>query len=400
MPSRRLIRPAMAVVVAGILAGGALGTWPAGAAAATRPPTNLRLVGDHWTPWDPPTSFPEGTEVYVIQRGDTLWDLASRFYGNPYLWPQLWERNPYILDAHWIYPGDPLVVGVEVTPLEDLESRAAAAVPSAGEPGGQGPDRPASPPQALGAEDDIYCSGFVADPDETFALRIAGSEYDHLTPDLAGRGRRGAGRGSGRYGGTGTAKLNLTVGDVVYVDGSDGLQPGALYTVVVPKGLMRHPETGEVVGRYYGYQGRVQILSVQAESAIAEIVHSCSASMVGDFLRPFVPEPVPLARRSGLRSINDPVSRERLVEAPVVLGSGTGLVSLGQGHVVFIDRGAQHGVTPGDIFTIYRQTPPGQPPMVVGELAVLSVNERASLAKILESRYAIYVGDRLDPKPN
>ncbi len=34
--------------------------------AAEQPPDNLQLVGDHWTPWDPPTSFPEGSEVYII----------------------------------------------------------------------------------------------------------------------------------------------------------------------------------------------------------------------------------------------------------------------------------------------------------------------------------------------
>src|SRR5262245_61831517 len=89
------------------------------AAAADRPPQDLHLVGDHWTAWDPP-ALPGGVQIHVIQRGDTLWDLAGKFYGNPYLWPQLWERNQYILDAHWIYPGDTLVLGVEVAPVDQL----------------------------------------------------------------------------------------------------------------------------------------------------------------------------------------------------------------------------------------------------------------------------------------
>ncbi len=38
------------------------------------------------------------------------------------------------------------------------------------------------------------------------------------------------------------------------------------------------------------------------------------------------------------------------------------------------------------------------PPIVLGELAVLSVQKSSALAKITESRYAIFVGDRLDPK--
>ena len=60
------------------------------------PPRNLHLENDHWTAWNPPTSFPEGSQVHIIVRGDTLWDLAETFYGDPYLWPQLWERNRYI----------------------------------------------------------------------------------------------------------------------------------------------------------------------------------------------------------------------------------------------------------------------------------------------------------------
>ena len=88
------------------------------------PPKNLKKVGDHWTAWDPPTDLPADAEVHIIEPGDTLWDLAERFLGNPYLWPQIWERNSYVLDAHWIYPGDPLVMGLRIEPQESLEMTA------------------------------------------------------------------------------------------------------------------------------------------------------------------------------------------------------------------------------------------------------------------------------------
>src|SRR5688500_16757847 len=79
---------------------------------ATTPPRELRLIGDHWTAYYPPdpATYPPGSRIHIIERGDTLWALAERYYGDPYLWPQLWENNTYITDAHWIYPGDPLLI--------------------------------------------------------------------------------------------------------------------------------------------------------------------------------------------------------------------------------------------------------------------------------------------------
>ena len=96
-------------------------TWAAAEQAVNPPPHPLHKIGEHWTPYTPPTEFPADVQVYTIQKGDTLWALAKRFLGNPYLWPQLWEKNKYIRDAHWIYPGDPLIIGPkteEVSPTE------------------------------------------------------------------------------------------------------------------------------------------------------------------------------------------------------------------------------------------------------------------------------------------
>ena len=33
---------------------------------------------------------------YMIQPGDTLWDLAQANFGDPQYWPQLWSINEYI----------------------------------------------------------------------------------------------------------------------------------------------------------------------------------------------------------------------------------------------------------------------------------------------------------------
>ncbi|MBW8192779.1 LysM peptidoglycan-binding domain-containing protein [Neiella marina] len=47
-------------------------------------------------------------EVYVVKKGDTLWDISELFLATPWLWPQLWQANPQVDNPHLIYPGDHL----------------------------------------------------------------------------------------------------------------------------------------------------------------------------------------------------------------------------------------------------------------------------------------------------
>lgn len=418
--------------------------------AADQPPSTLKYVNGHWTAWDPPASFPEGTKVHIVEPGDTFWDLAAANLGNPYLWPQLWEKNQYVLDAHWIYPGDPLVVGLEVAPAAtgDLAAGGTGApggagaggvgevdetVDVAGSPGGEGAaggagmvdpgasglggaaagaegaglaasaglkTAPAggarSVPVPLGSEDDIYCYGYVGELDESFSYSVIGSEYEVLSPALVNV----AGEIEGVFGTVDTVKVELTTGDLVYLDGGRGagLTPGAIFTAVLPGARVVHPVTGETFGRQYDYRGRVRVLSVGDETAIGEVVQSCLGLRVGSLLKPYVPEPVPLARRTPMRPVNDPTSAAALEAGPVILASPSRLITLGQDHVVYLDKGELDDVLPGDVFTIYRPHQAPKPPVIVGELAVLSVQSRSALARILESRYPVYVGDRLERK--
>lgn len=375
--------------------------------AADQPPRDLHLVGDHWTAWNPPAP-PPGAQVHVIQSGDTLWDLAARYYQDPYLWPQLWERNQYILDAHWIYPGDPLVLGPEVAPVEPVaetgtgpDTGTGEGTPSAATPPGVLTAPEASgPPVPLGAESDIYCQGYIGDFEEQFSYQIVGSEYEALSPDRNGFARVGR-TIQGRYGAeTATVKNDLSSGDIVYLDGgrARGLTPGQLFTAVAGGRVILHPFTDEPLGRYYRYLGRVRVLSVQETTAIAEIVQTCDPVLVGAGLKPFEPEPVPLGRSTALRPVNFPVSAEELVDDPLIVYAKDDILTLGEDHVVHINIGAEQDLTPGDVFTIYRENRPGLPPVIVGELAILSVHPRFSVAKIIESRYAIHLGDRLEPK--
>jgi hypothetical protein len=231
---------------------------------------------------------------------------------------------------------------------------------------------------------------------------IVGSEYDGLdlhnhlfVPAMGSIGMNG---GIG-YGPPNTVKSGMATGDIVYVSGgrSGGLAPGSLFTVVGPGRAIVHPLRQEVIGRYYRYLGRLRILSVQETSAIAEIVYTCDAILVGASLTPFDPVPVPLGRSTPMRPVNFPAPAEKLQGAPSIVYAKDDILALAADHVVHIDLGEQDA-TPGDMYTIYRENRPGLPPIVLGELAVLSVHRRFSVAKIIESRYPIHLGDRLDPK--
>ena len=52
-----------------------------------------------------------GEQTYIIKKGDTLWDLAFKFLGDPFKWSQIWHQNPYITNPNLIYPDKTLVIG-------------------------------------------------------------------------------------------------------------------------------------------------------------------------------------------------------------------------------------------------------------------------------------------------
>lgn len=44
------------------------------------------------------------SEVYTIQKGDTLWDLSRTFFGDGNYWPKIWAVNSAITNPHLIEP--------------------------------------------------------------------------------------------------------------------------------------------------------------------------------------------------------------------------------------------------------------------------------------------------------
>ena len=53
---------------------------------------------------------PEYPQTYIVQEGDTLWDISSVFLQDPWYWPEIWFKNPQVENPHLIYPGDTLAI--------------------------------------------------------------------------------------------------------------------------------------------------------------------------------------------------------------------------------------------------------------------------------------------------
>ena len=184
---RRVVVPVLLLVVA-------IPVFGAARKSSSHPPCELHLVGDHWTAYNPPdpATWPAGSKTYTIKQGDTLWGLAQQFFKNAYTWPQLWESNTWITDAHWIYPGDvllidsetaqqiangtttdqkPLALMPETAPPSAASSNTASAtgtglITAADAVGGS------RSPVPLGTEFDVYCYGYIGDPAESMPNSI------------------------------------------------------------------------------------------------------------------------------------------------------------------------------------------------------------------------------------
>ncbi len=353
---------------------------PAPAAPATALQTGPATVAPHWSRNKYPDSIPEGAVYYIVEKGDTLWDISARFLANAYLWPQIWDQNKYIADAHWIYPGDPIIL-----PKLALVA-AGAGIPGA--PGEEGiPEGPegALPGEAGAAggpaaaalvpvteETTLQCADYVVQEREDESLEIIGSEQ-------------------------GSSKIGLAERDIVYLNkGSNaGVKAGELYSIQHASYAVHHPINGHKIGTKIETLGWLQVILVQENSASAVVETSCLDIHAGDYLRPFEKVNVPLVvTRPPATRLTPPSGKLN----QYVVDIGFDATIAGEGQLVTIDAGSESGVAPGNVFAVFRIDYPSfpTPRNVVGEVTVISVREKTATAKITYSADAIMVGDMVE----
>ena len=345
------------------------------------PPTDLKKVGDHWTPWDPPEPQPGD---YIIQKGDTLWDLAGEWLGDPLLWPQVWDENRYVLDSHWIYPGDPLKIPGRPTvvppegPGEDTEGTPVEEPPKQVDAGYGRDQEPepverrevveVAPLRPLADESDLYCSGFIMPDYEAEGAIVAGAEME---------------------------KEHFGDADIVYLDRglNQGVRAGDTLGVRRMVQEATHPVNGESLGTYVRRLGRLRVIAVQDNTSTAVVEMSCEDIQFGDHLVAW--EDIPTPMRSSLPAF------ERWDAEPS--GGETGYIVLirelldnaGEGHIVHLDLGAGSDARPGDVVTLFRDNG-DLPRLNLGQAVVLTVEPSSATAKVVESVREAHVGDRVE----
>jgi hypothetical protein len=341
---------------------------------STTPPKNLKLVGDHWTPWTPP---PAGQDAYLIQKGDTLWDLSGKWFNDPFLWPQIWDENRYILDSHWIYPGDPLVVPGRptVVPTEGIpEVVGEVAVPTSSaptEPIVAELPPPPPPPRLVPMADttDLYCSGSIENEPPPPALWIAGRD---------------------------TERRILGEGDVVFLShGRDaGIEAGAEYGIVRRGRVVQHPATGKDLGTLVRRMGRLRVMLSHETSATAVITMSCEDLHEGDELLPWQEIPVPMLTELPAFDRWDPTPSGGATGQIVAMRDE--LTAVGDGNLIYTDLGAASGIAPGDIVTLFHARTDDLPRQNIGQAVVLTVSPVSSLVKITLAVRESGIGDAVE----
>lgn len=66
-------------------------------------------------------------KIHIVQKGETLWEIAEKYYYDPLLWPFIWNANLELIeDPNLIYPEDIIVIPPfeeEISPPETLKPK-------------------------------------------------------------------------------------------------------------------------------------------------------------------------------------------------------------------------------------------------------------------------------------
>lgn len=308
-------------------------------------------------------------DYHVVQDGDTLYDLSGGYYGDVYQWPKMWSYNAHITNPHWIYPGDVIYL------------KAARK------------DAPQDQTVVQQIDDGglhMPVAGFITNDKIEYAGRIIASpkEANMLSPlDIAW-----VGFGDEAY--TDDERDRMSKDDQREMTSGE-VKVGDLYAIVREDGTLKNSE-GDDIGQKYIVLGSLRVTEVSDKyHDTAEVVQAWREIERGDLL-------VPYERQL---KVVQPTKSDKDMVAEIV----DGLESLnyyGEFHYVFVNKGAEDGIRPGNRFFAYyrregldftgRATGDEVPWRRVGQVMIIDVRENFSLAVVTDSSRELTIGDRLE----
>jgi hypothetical protein len=229
----------------------------------------------------------EAEGIYTIKKGDTLWDISSHFLKDPFLWPKLWQRNPYITNPHWIYPGNP----IQLSTVETMKPE---------EPQKVVEEKPQEEVQETVQEPEVEEVKKVETLPEEKKLEgvaevkpIPEEEKPLYFPEIRSAGHLSDidYRGIGVILENKEGKNYMSEGDIVYLafNTSESISIGNKYTVFRISEI-RHPLTGKKGLRKYNITGNIQIIDQHGNFFTAKVIESFDALLKGDLIQPYSKE--------------------------------------------------------------------------------------------------------------
>jgi hypothetical protein len=290
------------------------------------------------------------TPVYTVKRGDTLWELCDRYFNNPWDWPRIWSYNPELQNPHWIYPGD------------QIRMQASSETAQVG---------PAGPPRQLG-------NGirFVGRQSKVKMGTVFLRDQGYIDDDVKDVW--------GEVTASPEDQLLLSDGDNAYLEIKSGhdVRVGQDLTVFRPvHGELR----GDVKGTLVSILGTARVEKWDPETRIAraKLIESLDVIGRGSLIGP-------MTRRF---EIVAPVQNEAEVRGHVA-ASVYPHVLFGQNQVVFIDRGQQDGLVPGNrLFVVSRGDAYRKTLVQASQFASAEVHYDSEKPATIEKGAAIGKGD-------
>ena len=328
-----------------------------------------------------PTAQGGSPEFYLVAPGDTLWEIAQAFLGNPYYWPRLWSINDYITNPHWIYPGNRIVfrMGSLIEPPSvELET-----------------ERDGFSVDGLDfAEVEVECG-----PDVRFSDTIEADRY--IAPAFLRRKRNL--EVFGEVAKARSPSTMLSEDDLVYVrvDDPDAYECGDILSVFrKTKRRVRHPKIRrQKYGNLYRIVGELKIIHKYGDYLSATVRESYQELQRGDMVGPAMPITVEL-------EVGPPSGD---LEGQIVARMSQEQVLSTTGETVFIDRGRADGVRVGNSFYVVsrqdevldtRRPDPMLPPSVIGRLVVVRVDDYSATAVVTDASRTIPVGAEIVTRMN